>query len=291
MGLGRIFSRQPKGSSVSSGESQKIGAIELEYEIAPKRRHGGAANPHLKSILSRGNDRYLEHLRYLKGIREDFFEIPADADASQPLLPYWQNGFLPALDIACLHGFLRRDRPRRYVEIGSGNSTKVARRAIQMHGLPTTVTSIDPQPRAEIDQICDRVIRTGVEDVGIEEFASLENGDVLFFDGSHHAYMNSDVTVFFLEILPALKPGVLVQIHDICLPYDYPATWWKRCYSEQYLLGCALLYGPERFQIEMPNMFVSTDQNFRDAFADLWNDRRLGVTENKHGASFWFRIP
>ena len=277
------------GFSTTAG-SNRLKTITLEYEIEPKPRNGGAANRHLHSVLANGTGRYLDHLRYLTGIREEFYDLPRAADPSNSSLPHWDNGFLPGLDIVSLHGYLRRGNPKRYFEIGSGNSTKIVRRAIDMHRLRTAITSVDPHPRAEIDKICDRVVRTGIEHMDLTEVASLEAGDVLFLDGSHHAYMNSDVTVFFLEILPILDPGVLIQVHDICLPYDYPSDWWHRCYSEQYLLGCALLYGADHFRIEFPSMFVSRDPALSPALAGFWDDPFLRDVPHKHGASFWFRI-
>src|SRR5690606_30946570 len=93
----------------------------------------------------------------------------------------------------------------------------------------------------EIDMICDNVFREPLEDVGLEIFDALGAGDILYIDNSHRAFMNSDVTVVFLDILPRLKPGVLVQIHDVTLPYDYPEVWIDRHYSEQYLLAAWLL--------------------------------------------------
>ncbi len=74
-------------------------------------------------------------------------------------------------------------------------------------------------------------------------FRELQAGDVLFIDSSHRCFMNSDVTVLFLEVLPNLPPGVLVQVHDIFIPYDYPREWVERYYAEQYLLSCYLLLG------------------------------------------------
>ena len=93
-----------------------------------------------------------------------------------------------------------------------------------------------------MDAVCDTVIRQPLETLdtaGIIE--NLQAGDILFVDGSHRCFTNSDVTVVFLEILPRLQPGVLVHFHDILLPYDYPPAWSRRYYSEQYLLACWLL--------------------------------------------------
>jgi hypothetical protein len=77
---------------------------------------------------------------------------------------------------------------------------------------------LDPEPRAQIDALCDTSIRRRLEDCDLSMFDQLEAGDILFFDGSHRVFTNSDVTVFFLELMPRLKPGVIVHIHDIFLP-------------------------------------------------------------------------
>ena len=264
--------------------------INLEYELHPKPRNGGAANVLLHEIISRGTDSYVEHLEYFKSIRNEFFAIREHPDPNTPTMPHWDNGFLPGLDIVSLHGLLRRHNPRTYLEVGSGNSTKVARRCVEMHKLRTKIVSIDPQPRAEVDAICDCVVRTGFEEAGLDQALNLQAGDFLFFDGSHHAYMNSDTTVFFLEVLPKLKPGILVQVHDICLPYDYPATWCDRFYSEQYLLASALLFGADRLPIVLANMFISQDPKLGLLVARLWDDSRLRSVVHKHGASFWFSV-
>ena len=71
--------------------------------------------------------------------------------------------------------------------------------------------------------------------------------------------MNSDTNALFLEVLPRINPSAIIHIHDICLPYDYPAVWAGRFYSEQYLLAAALLFGPHRFSITLANMFISKD--------------------------------
>jgi len=264
--------------------------IDLAYELHPTPRNGGAANVLLHEIISSGTGAYIEHLEYFISIRDEFFAIRDLFDASTPTMPHWDNGFLPGLDIVSLHGLLRRHNPETYLEVGSGNSTKVARRCIEMHKLQTKIVSIDPHPRAEVDAICDRVLRTGFEEAGLEQALALKAGDFLFFDGTHYAYMNSDTTVFFLEVLPRLKPGVLVQVHDICLPYDYPAEWSDRFYSEQYLLASALLFGADRFSITLPNTFISQDPQLWRPRAKLWDDSRLRSVAQKAGVSFWFSV-
>jgi hypothetical protein len=107
---------------------------------------------------------------------------------------------------------------------------------------------------------------------------------VLFFDGSHHAFMSSDVVVFFLEILPRLRPGVLVHVHDIFLPYDYPDEWADRYYSEQYLLALALLSPGSRLEIVFPSAFIHRDPVLSEAVRLHWGPRSEGTV-----ASFWVR--
>ena len=91
------------------------------------------------------------------------------------------------------------------------------------HSPLTKITSIDPYPRAEIDRLSQVIVRKPFESLKADQtLADLEAGDMLFIDNSHRVLPNSDATVFFLEWLPKLADGVIVQIHDIYLPWDYP---------------------------------------------------------------------
>jgi hypothetical protein len=183
--------------------------------------------------------------------------------------------------------FVNRYRPSRYVEIGSGWTTKIARRAARDAGADLHITSIDPQPRAEIDRLCDVVVRQAAEDVDPTLITNLTASDVLLVDSSHRVFTNSDCVVFFLEVLPELKPGVLVHLHDIYLPYDYPPEWNERYYSEQYLLAAWLMAEGPRFEVELPNLFVSTDLDLSSELDVLWTGELDAV--QRHGALFWLR--
>jgi predicted O-methyltransferase YrrM len=183
---------------------------------------------------------------------------------------------------------LRSTNPARFVEIGSGVSTKFARRAVNLYGLRTKLISIDPQPRNEIDALCDQVLRKPLEDCAVEMFETLDAGDILFLDSSHRSFQGSDVTVFFLDILPRLKPGVIVQIHDIYLPDDYISGHVARLWNEQYLLATALLFGLARFEILFPCWYVGQDpQLLAHANGRLRKDALDNL--NLYGASFWMR--
>src|SRR5690606_38556794 len=150
--------------------------------------------------------------------------------------------------------FVRDRRPARYVEVGSGQSTKVVRRAVADGDLPTWVRSIDPQPRAEVDGLCHEVLRAPLETVDLAAaFGDLAAGDVVFFDGSHRVLPGSDCVAFFLDVLPALPAGVLVGIHDVYLPDDYPPGFFELWWSEQYVLAATLLADAgRRYRVELP---------------------------------------
>lgn len=102
-------------------------------------------------------------------------------------------------------------------------------------------------------------------------------------------FTNSDVTTVFLDIVPRLAPGVLVQFHDIFWPSDYPPEWNQRYYSEQYLLACYILAGGERMEIELPNAFISGDERLGALLSPLWEWPELAGLE-RHGCSFWIQI-
>lgn len=196
---------------------------------------------------------------------------------------------MPALDGVALYGFLVTYKPKIYMEVGSGNSTKFARKAIADHNLDTIIVSIDPYPRAEINEICDEIIRKPVEEINLKIFDRLHKNDILYIDNSHRIFMNSDATTVFLDVIPGLKSGVLVEIHDITLPYDYPTEWINRYYSEQYLLAAYVLANKNMFDIVLPNFFISHDNELNSIMAPLWEQKEMRNVET-HGCSFWLRI-
>jgi hypothetical protein len=115
----------------------------------------------------------------------------------------------------------------------------------------------------------------------------LQRGDVLFIDSSHRVLQNSDVTALFLDVIPRLPPGVLVQIHDINLPYDYDRETVDRFYSEQYLLAVYLLAEGNHIRVLLPNLFISYDEELRSILDPLWTLPNLRNVDHR-GASFWF---
>lgn len=265
--------------------------IFLDYPVNPEPRYGYGkpSHPELTEILNRNTQVYQDYLGSFLQYKDFLVKIAKIQTSNESIEPAWVNGWLPGLDLVALYGFLALQNPQRYFEIGSGNSTKFAYRAIQNHQLRTKITSIDPHPRAEIDIICDRVIRQPVEAVDVTLFQELEAGDILFVDHSHRSFTNSDATVVFLEVLPRLKPGVLVEFHDIFLPFDYPPEWKQRFYNEQYLLACYLLAEGKRFDVILPNLFVTRHNELSKILSPLWQAPEMNGVET-HGGSFWIRI-
>ena len=139
---------------------------------------------------------------------------------------------LPAFDARTLYYFLRDYKPRRYLEVGSGLSTYYASLAAARNaaeGSPLHLTCVEPYPFDALRTLPDFELVEGfVQDTPLEVFESLESGDVLFIDSSHALKVDSDVAYLFLEVLPRVKPGVLVHIHDVPFPFNvpYPADTW-----------------------------------------------------------------
>lgn len=263
--------------------------LELDYPPSavsePRYGHGSPPRPLLATLLAAHDRDYAAALRDFARFQDDYAQIPVRGTDS--LEPGWVNDWFPGLDAVSLYGLVRSLKPGRYVEIGSGVSTAFVARARRDGGLDTHLRSVDPHPRQAIDALCDEVIRRPLELAGMEAFSDIEPGDLVFFDGSHRVFMNSDVTCFFLDILPQLPSGVYVGIHDIYLPDDYPAGISDRYYSEQYMLAVALLAGSHVRPI-LPCWYVHTSAQFANEKQQLWRDARLRDVPH-HGAAFWLQ--
>jgi len=271
--------------------SPKWQKLYMDYPVkfSPRYGHGKPAHDQLYSVINKNRALYSELLNEALNHTSVFQNIQKQVDEKDLLQPAYNNQFLPGLDIIGIYTLLAKFNPERYVEVGSGNSTKVARKAINDQGLQTKIISIDPHPRAEIDSISDEVIRQPFEDIAVEFLFSLKENDILFIDNSHRVLPNSDSTVFFLEILPRLHPGVIVHIHDIYLPYDYPQFMCDRFYSEQYTLAAFILANPTRYSTLLPNYFISEDKELSQILAPIWKHPNLQDVE-RHGGSFWLQI-
>jgi predicted O-methyltransferase YrrM len=168
-----------------------------------------------------------------------------------------ENGHFEAVDAEILYSLVRHRRPRRFFEIGSGYSTLLALQAGGVNGAlghPCSITVFDPHPSPLLTTATSRPVtvrREPVERVSLETFDALDDGDILFIDSSHVVAIGSDVRRLILDVIPRLRPGVLVHVHDVFLPAEYPRYWVKnrlRFWNEQYLLQAFLVFN-ERFQV------------------------------------------
>lgn len=250
--------------TVLPGSQYQNYLMPLDYmpsrDFRPRWGYARPRHPQLTDLFSR-------YLRDYEAIFQEMRTLAPFYSAINPQFthealpePGWVGGPITSLDLALLYYFIWKLRPENYLEIGSGTTTCFARRSIDDHKLNTKIISIDPDPRAEIDSICDSVIRCGLESLDdLAIFKKLKPGDIVFLDGSHRSFMNSDVTVFMLDILPALNPGVIVHFHDVFLPYDYPDFFKDWYWNEQYILGAYLIAAKSRIKILMPSNFAAIE--------------------------------
>jgi hypothetical protein len=214
---------------------------------------------------------------------ESRFEVFRDKKTNDVDYSY-DNSYFSSPDTEILYTMLRRHMPKRIIEIGSGNSTRVIRQAILDGGFACELTSVDPTPRRDVGEISDQLILERVEFAGKDiPFNQLQSGDILFIDSSHEVKTGNDVLFLFLRVLPNLPPGTLVHVHDVFLPYDYPKEWvinerWAM--GEQYLLA-TMLSNEETWDVVWPGYYL---QKTLSGFEALFANRPRGRAQ-----SFWMR--
>lgn len=289
----RVFPEDahPFPSGVLRSLIKRVQPIFLDYPVEAHPRWGyrdRPLHPEISRLLETRAPEFVAVMETFLTQTEHLARIPWGPEDAQPDDPTWTNDWFGGMDGVALYGLIATEQPSTYIEIGSGMSTKFARRCIRDNDLSTRIISIDPTPRAEIDALCDVQIREPVEEVDLSIFERLRSGDIVFLDGSHRAFMNSDVVVFFLEILPRLPEGVLIHLHDILLPADYFPAWAGRYYSEQYMLAAFLLGGARGADVVLPCAFVSLHPRLLSVLIPIWAHPEMeGVPP--HGSSFWMR--
>ena len=162
---------------------------------------------------------------------------------------FTRNDQFSWLDARALFVMLRHLRPRRVVEVGAGHTSLLMADVNQrFFDGAIDITCVEPHPPAFLQKAVrgiGRVVPKKVQEVPLDLFATLEARDILFIDSSHVAKAGSDVNHLYFEVLPRLRPGVVIHVHDIFLPHDYPQVWVigeRRNWNEQYLLRALLMY-------------------------------------------------
>jgi hypothetical protein len=194
------------------------------------------------------------------------------------------NGYYPTPDAELYAALIAEFRPVRIIEIGSGYSTLIAHHTLRHLGISAEIHIIDPQPRRDISNYASEIEYKRVQD---SSFANIQfsksEPSILFIDSSHVTKMGGDIPFLFCEMLPNLPAGVLVHVHDIFTPFDYPANYGRRFYTEQYVLQ-ALLANSSKFSVRFSTYAMSREC---PAAMQAVFGQQVGRNPLFFGASFW----
>ena len=223
--------------------------------------------------------------------KKEYSLFPEGEQVGQPRF-YFGNVSFESVDAEILYCMIRSFKPKRVVEIGSGYSTLLAAEALGKNlkdGHPGKLTAIEPFPPSFLNEELAfpvELISQPVQSVPLELFSSLAANDILIIDSSHVCKIGSDVQYEFLEILPHLMSGVIVHIHDIFLPAEYPKQWIKeyhRFWNEQYILQAFLSFNPA-FKVLWAGSYMHLNHSSKlaNAFSSYSSERNWP-------ASFWIK--
>lgn len=214
-----------------------------------------------------------------------------DEKAGDSLGFYYNNGAYVEGDAEVLYSMIRHFQPRTLIEIGSGFSTRLAKSALDKNrseGHDSRHVCIEPYEKPWLEQLGGtEVVRRRVEEVPPETFHALQANDILFIDSTHVLRTRGDVFYEYLRILPALNSGVIVHIHDIFFPFEYPRHWIQEqrwLWTEQYLLQAFLVYNSQ-FEILLSLSYLAHFE--KQALADK-APVFAGQTDSRPGG-FWMR--
>ncbi len=253
---------RPRARRVVMGLATVLGIKPLGFFI-PYRYAAG--------VRSSAGARYPACERLFEGARQNFRAVIAEIEKQAPALraiakdggseggaaPTFRQDWFPRLDAAAAYAMVRRYKPRRIVEVGSGHSTRFLARAVADARLEAHMTAIDPAPRAGIGGLAIEVIESTLQEAGPGPFADLSAGDFLFVDSSHILVPGSDVDIVLNTVLPAAPAGVMVHFHDIFLPDAYPGEWDWRGYNEQNAVA-ALLLASDGYELMFASHYAAT---------------------------------
>jgi Methyltransferase domain len=196
-------------------------------------------------------------------------------------------------DAESLYCMIRFYKPKKIVEIGSGFSTLMVKKAISANKIEDESyicyhVCIEPYEMPWLDQLDVNVVRQRVQDVDLNVFSKLEKNDILFVDSSHVIRPFGDVLVEYLQIIPMIKAGVLVHVHDIFTPRDYPESWLRserRLWNEQYILE-AMLAHSKRYSVLLAVNWLK--HNYWEHFSVAFP--RAAENPDHEPGAFWFEV-
>ena len=194
------------------------------------------------------------------------------------------NGYFPTPDAELYGAIIAQYRPTRIIEIGSGYSTVIAHRAIRYFGIACDINVIDPEPRRDVSNYASEIEYEPVQQSSLGNLELSNNArTIVFINSSHVVKLGGDVPFLYCQILPNLPAGVVVHVHDIFIPFDYPLNYGYRFYAEQYLLQ-ALLSNNSKFSVLFSAHAMSREHpgEMQAAFGP-----QVGRDPLFFGASFW----
>lgn len=244
-----------------------------------------------RKISSKLNFNDAQQFRLLGELNVDAELQGTPADKTDQTEFNFNNGSFEDKDARLYYSIIRKNKPKRIIEIGSGFSTLMAVKAVaknKAEGNPCEVTCIEPYEMPYLEKLDVKLIRKKVEDIDASAFAALEANDILFIDSSHIIRPGGDVTHLLLSIVPTVKSGVWIHVHDVFLPEEYPDHWLRdefRMWNEQYLLE-ALLTGNPDFEIvfALNYLFVAHKSQLEQTFPG-----NLSGGQERRPGSFWIR--
>jgi hypothetical protein len=192
--------------------------------------------------------------------RDEYEGFPTEP-TGEPGRFYLNNHLFEDIDALVAYCMVRHFKPRLIIEVGSGFSSLLLGEAATRNK-HSALVCIEPFPREFLREGfpgLQSLMEKQIQDTDLDFFSQLQSGDILFIDSSHTIKIGGDVNYLFLEVLPRLKPGVIVHVHDIFLPFDYRRDWVMkefRFWTEQYLLQAFLAFNSE-FEVLMANGYLN----------------------------------
>lgn len=230
-----------------------------------------------------------EQKSLLEKFSKYYVEIPFTAEPINYLRYFFENSFYSYTDGIVLYSVIRHFKPKNIIEIGSGFSSALMLDVNEIFFQNSmALTFIEPYPNRlqrllkDKDKGNCRVLKQKVQNVDIEEFRNLNDGDILFIDSSHVVKTDSDVHHIVFNILPILKKGVLIHFHDIFFPFEYPKKWVLNGYNwnEAYFLRAFLMHN-EQYEILLFSDFMH--RFHREEFSNM------PLTFKNTGGNLWIR--
>lgn len=226
-------------------------------------------------------------LQRIEEFSKYYAEIPFAAKKNEATRYYFENPFFSYTDAIFLYSMMRQYKPKKIIEIGSGFSSAVM---LDVNTIffnnEIDLTFIEPYPDrlnqllTTKDKKTTNLVEKNVQNVSLDIFEQLNAGDILFVDSSHVVKTGSDVNYIIFEILPKLKPGVIIHFHDIFYPFEYPKEWvfTKRNWNEDYFLKAFLMYNTNfsillfshYLHLHHPEVFSKIPLCYKNKGGNLW---------------------